>query len=183
MNSLQGPAAADRLACRDLSDPQRIGQIYEQHAAALYRYIYFRVQDTQLAEDLLADVFVRMLEGIHRYEDRGWPISAWLYRIARDRIIDTMRRQVRQCHIPLEHWHGIDDGPASQTDMHDDHAALRRFFFCLTHLQRTVLWLRFVDERSLQEVARDLGLTVSAVKSVQYRGLKTLARLLGNERE
>src|SRR4029450_8167658 len=77
-------------------------QIYERYAPAIYRYIYFRIGEAELAEDLQAEVFLRMLEGIHRYEDRGWPISAWLYRIAHDRTIDTMRRRRNPQHVPLE---------------------------------------------------------------------------------
>src|SRR5258708_34060812 len=83
-------------------DHTAFAQIYERYAPAIYRYIYFRVGEAELAEDLQAEVFLRMLEGLHRYEDRGWPISAWLYRIARDRTIDIIRRRRNRQHVPVE---------------------------------------------------------------------------------
>ena len=96
-------------------------QIYERYAPAIYRYIYFRIGEAELAEDLQAEVFLRMLEGIHRYEDRGWPISAWLYRIAHDRTIDTIRRRRNRQQLPLESWGGMCDGPEGSVSAQLDH--------------------------------------------------------------
>ena len=73
-------------------DDAAFTQLYERYAPAIYRYLYARVQDATLAEDLRAEVFARMVEGLPRYQDRGWPISAWLYRIAHDRSVDCYRR-------------------------------------------------------------------------------------------
>src|SRR5689334_14709254 len=83
-------------------DQEALTEIYERYHAKIYHYINQRVQNADLAEDITADVFVRMLEGIARYEERGWPISAWLYRIAHDRSIDALRRQRIRATIPLE---------------------------------------------------------------------------------
>src|SRR5262245_15592536 len=85
-------------------DDRAISQIYERYSAPIYRYALFRVRETELAEDIRADVFVRMLEGMPRYEDRGWPLSAWLYRIAHDRTIDMLRRRWTQRRVPIELW-------------------------------------------------------------------------------
>ncbi len=165
----------------DFSDPEALGRIYERYAHAIYRYIYVRVRDSQLAEDLTADVFLRMIESIDRYEERGWPISAWLYRIARDRVIDTLRRKRRRLQISLYDWSGSYDGPDIEAFMRSEHQYLRGYFFRLTRGQRTVLWLRFVDEYSLQEVASKLGVSEAAVKALQHRGLRALARMLREE--
>jgi RNA polymerase sigma-70 factor (ECF subfamily) len=153
-------------------------QIYERYAPAIYRYIYFRVGEAELAEDLQAEVFLRMLEGIHRYEDRGWPISAWLYRIAHDRTVDTMRRRRNRQHVPLESWGGCCDGPESSIEVQLDYEELNRMLNDLTDEQRKVIQMRFMADMSIQEVAKTLGRTEGSVKALQHRGLQSLARRL-----
>jgi RNA polymerase sigma-70 factor (ECF subfamily) len=157
-------------------DEAAISQIYERYAPAIYRYIYFRVGEAELAEDLQAEVFLRMLEGIHRYEDRGWPISAWLYRIAHDRTVDTMRRRRTRQHVPLEAWGGACEGPENEVDTQLDYEELNRMLLDLTDEQRQVIHLRFMADMSIQEVATKLGRTEGSVKALQHRGLQSLAR-------
>ncbi|MEN9934950.1 MAG: hypothetical protein RLZZ387_1529 [Chloroflexota bacterium] len=159
-------------------DPGAVTQIYERYAPAILRYIYFRVGEMELAEDLQGEVFLRMLEGIHRYEDRGWPISAWLYRIAHDRTVDTMRRRRIRQHVPLEVWGGLCDGPESEVDAQLVYEEISRMMDDLTDEQRQVLHMRFLSEMSIQEVATRLGRTEGSVKALQHRGLQSLARRL-----
>jgi RNA polymerase sigma-70 factor (ECF subfamily) len=159
-------------------DQTAVTQIYERYAAAIYRYIYFRVREAELAEDLQAEVFLRMLEGIHRYEERGWPISAWLYRIAHDRTVDTIRRRRSRKHVPLELWGGSCDGPENMVSAQLDYEELARTLEVLTDDQRQVILLRFMADMSVQEVAKALGRTEGAVKALQHRGLQSLARRL-----
>ncbi|MFO7167980.1 MAG: sigma-70 family RNA polymerase sigma factor [Chloroflexota bacterium] len=161
-------------------DHSAVTQIYERYAPAIYRYIYFRVGEAELAEDLQADVFLRMLEGIHRYEDRGWPISAWLYRIAHDRTVDTMRRRRIRQHVPLEAWGGACEGPEQTVSAQLDFEEVSRVMNDLTDEQRQVLHLRFMRELSIQEVASRLGRSEGSVKALQHRGLQSLARRLAS---
>jgi RNA polymerase sigma-70 factor (ECF subfamily) len=157
-------------------DPAALTAIYERYSAAIYRYIYFRVGEVELAEDIQAEVFLRMLEGIHRYEDRGWPISAWLYRIAHDRTIDIMRRRRSRQQVPLETWSGTCEGPDGAVEVRLDHEELKRMLEDLTDEQRQVIHLRFMADMSVQEVARTLGRTEGSVKALQHRGIQSLAR-------
>ena len=157
-------------------DPSALTAIYERYSAAIYRYIYFRVGEVELAEDLQAEVFLRMLEGIHRYEDRGWPISAWLYRIAHDRTIDTIRRRRNRQHVPLEAWSGTCEGPDGTVEVRLAHEELKRMLEELTDEQRQVIHMRFMADMSVQEVARTLGRTEGSVKALQHRGIQSLAR-------
>jgi len=159
-------------------DETAFTQIYERYAPAIYRYIYFRLGEQELAEDLQAEVFLRMLEGIHRYEDRGWPISAWLYRIARDRTIDTMRRRRCRQHIPLEAWGGSCEGPEYSVGAQLEYEEIYRSLQDLTHDQRVVIQLRFIANMSIQEVAEKLGRSEGSVKALQHRGLQSLAKRL-----
>lgn len=157
-------------------DHSALSMIYERYSAAIYRYIYYRVGDADQAEDLRADVFVRMLEGIHRYEDRGWPLSAWLYRIAHDRTVDMLRRRRTRTQYPLQNWNGTIDGPENQVATQLDCEEVRHTINRLTDDQRMVIQMRFLQEMSVQEVAQVLGRTEGAVKALQHRGIQALAR-------
>ena len=159
-------------------DDAAFTQIYERYAPAIYRYLYVRVQDETLAEDLRAEVFARMFEGLPRYQDRGWPISAWLYRIAHDRSVDTLRALYRRQQVSLETWGGMCEGPEQSVGVQLDYEELHRSLHTLTTDQRQVIQLRFLAEMSIQEVAQRLGRTEGSVKALQRRGLQTLERRL-----
>jgi RNA polymerase sigma-70 factor, ECF subfamily len=172
------PSDAELVLRAQRGDESAVTEIYERYAPAIFRYIYFRVGERQLAEDLQAEVFLRMIEGIHRYEDRGWPISAWLYRIAHDRTIDTLRRSRARQHVPLETWGGACDGPEESIGTRMQHEEILRLMVDLTDEQRQVIHLRFLADMSIQEVASRLGRSEGSVKALQHRGLQSLARRL-----
>lgn len=163
------------------ADPQALAAIYERYAPGIYRYIYYRVNDAELARDIQSDVFVRMLEGIGRYEDRGWSIGSWLYRIAHDRTIDTLRRFDRQPQLPLELSSPAVDGPDSGVDNSTERAAVRRGLSQLNESQRRVLLLRHEYGLSLEETARQMGRTVGSVKALQHRAVQRLGTLVRAE--
>lgn len=157
-------------------DQTAFAQLYNRYAQPLYRYIYFRIGDPDLAEDLQAEVFLRVFESLDRYEDRGWPLSAWLYRIAHDRTVDVIRRRRFRQTVPLESWSGACEGPDHEIDVRLDCEELQRHLRDLTDDQRQVIYLRFIANLSVQEVALRLGRSEGAVKALQYRGLQSLAR-------
>lgn len=169
---------ADLITRAKLGDQSAFTQIYERYANAIYRYIYFRVGEAELAEDLQAEVFLRMFEGLNRYEDRGWPISAWLYRIAHDRTVDTLRRRQTRRHVQYERWNGSYDGPEDKIGTQLEHEELVDSLNDLTDEQRQVILMRFMNDMSIQEVARKLGRSEGSVKALQHRGLQSLARRL-----
>jgi RNA polymerase sigma-70 factor (ECF subfamily) len=158
-------------------EPEALTEIYERYRAGIYRYIYQKVHDTELAEDLTADVFLRMLEGLDRYEDRGWPISAWLYRIAHDRSIDTLRRQGSRSTVPLEPWHRLVSGPEAAVLRKLEYAELWTMLNFLTKDQRSVLELRFWSDLDIRSTAVKMGRTQGAVKALQRRAVSMLNRL------
>ncbi|NNJ09714.1 sigma-70 family RNA polymerase sigma factor [Chloroflexales bacterium ZM16-3] len=163
------------------SDPQAITAIYERYAPDIYRYIYFRVHDAELARDLQSDVFLRMIEGIGRYEDRGWSISAWLYRIAHDRTIDTLRRRERTHTIPLDAWVETGEDQDDALELSVERAALRRAIGRLSPSQAQVLRLRYSYDLSIQETARQMGRSQGSIKSLQHRAQLNLARLIAED--
>jgi RNA polymerase sigma-70 factor (ECF subfamily) len=174
------PPRDPRLPQSGKTDPQTLARLYEAHAAAIFRYAYRQLGDPEQAEDIRAEVFLRMVEGIERYEERGSSIEAWLYRIAHDRIIDQRRRAQP---LPLEEWGHTCDGPEERIDHHALKEEIRKSLEQLTQRQRTVIALRFWQDLSIREIAEQLKQSEGAVKLLQHRGMKQLARTLNKHNE
>ncbi|MBC8159939.1 MAG: sigma-70 family RNA polymerase sigma factor [Roseiflexaceae bacterium] len=159
-------------------DHEAFAQIYERYAPTIFRYIYQRVGQLELAEDLHADVFLRVYEGLARYEDRGWPLSSWLYRIAHDRLVDSVRRRPQWIALPLETCRAQGNDTEKMVGTRLELEELHRSLDALTEEQRDVIRLRFGAELSIQEVAMQLGRSEGAVKALQHRAIQSLARRL-----
>lgn len=164
-------------------EPQTLSAIYERYAPGIYRYIYYRVGDAEQARDVQGEVFLRMVEGIGRYEERGWPIGAWLYRIAHDRTVDSLRRRGRRQTLPIdadvEDVLEAEGCPAEAAAESLQRAELRAAMEQLCEAQRRVILLRFIYDLSLQETANQMGRTVGSVKALQHRAIEQLRRIMG----
>ncbi len=171
----------DTVRRAQAADPQALAAIYERYAPGIFRYVYYRVGDSELAADIQSDVFVRMLEGIGRYEDRGWSIGTWLYRIAHARTIDSLRRSDRRPLASLQEWDAVGEGPDAGIEASLRQQAVRRAMGHLGESQRRVLLLRHVYGLSLDETARQMGRTVGSVKALQHRAHERLAQLVRAE--
>lgn len=158
-------------------DAEAFAELYRAHVQVIFRYIAARVNDLQLAEDLTGDVFTRALEGLSSYRDQGRPLLAWLYRIARARVIDHYRQVGRRPgetsvdDQPLPVDSGLDAGLARRQAAQ----ALRAAIAGLTDDQQQVVILRFVEGYRVDEVAAILGKQPNAVKALQFRALRALA--------
>jgi len=160
-------------------DSVAFAEIYERHQAAVFRYIFYRVADQAIAEELTSDVFVRMVAGINSFSDMGRPILAWLYTIARNLVIDYQRRAGLLIMQPLDEWTEAtdqDSEAAAEQGLSQRHlsAALMQ----LTEDQRQVILLKFIEEMDNAETARILDKPVGAIKSLQHRALSALRRIL-----
>lgn len=163
-------------------DNEAIAYLYEKYAQPIYRYIRYRVFSPLDAEDLTAEVFIKMLEGLAKYQYTGAPFEAWLYRIAAARIIDFQRKQNRRPQAPLSD-ETLDSRPLPEEVLQDrqEFDSLQNALTQLPDEAQTVLLLRFIERKSHQEVADFMGKSVPAVKSIQYRALVQLTALLGSE--
>ena len=160
-------------------DQKAISELYKRHAQSIYRYIYYRVGDVNVAEDLTADTFLKALEGLEGFTYRGIPFSAWLYRIAHARIMDHFRQQARREFLPLdERLIATGKGPQATVEAWLDHEELQSAIAQLTTDQQQVIILKFVEGLSNAEVARILGKSEGAVKSLQHRALSSLQRIM-----
>jgi RNA polymerase sigma-70 factor (ECF subfamily) len=149
---------------------QRIAELYDTHAESLRRYIFRRVGDFGLAEDLCNEVFVRMLESLASYQERGLPIEAWMYRIAHDRIIDTYRWQNRHPSMPLSE---IEISAPTAHHVESDEM-FRTMLANLNDDQRRVLLMRYRDDLTFAEIAKALDRSEGAVKQLKRRGLQQI---------
>jgi RNA polymerase sigma-70 factor (ECF subfamily) len=170
------------IARAKAGDPDAISGLYERYAPQIRRYIASRIGDPTQAEDICGDVFVKVLESLERYEDRGWPFSAWLYRIAYARTVDVLRQARRRPSLPLDEsllgaLEPPDEAVMARLSYHEISGIMEE----LTSDQRLVLRLRFGEDRSLAEIAQSLGRSVGSVKALQHRGLTRLAQVLATQ--
>lgn len=165
-----------------LGDSQAITILYQTYVQTIYRYIFYRVPTAHDAEDLTAEVFLKMVEALPGYQITGAPFEAWLYRIAAARIADFHRRNRRQPQDELDER--LSDHlphPEEQLQQTQEIENLRGLFQRFTPDEQNILILRFVERKSHKEVAAILGKSAAAVKSAQHRILVQLAGLLGSE--
>lgn len=154
-------------------------ELYRQHSPAIYRYCLFRVRDPAAAEDLASEVFLRAVEGLPRYVDRGAPLAAWLFRIAHDRVVDFHRRAANRPAEELsDHLPDHQPGTEAQALGRLEAGRLTALLAQLTDEQQLVVQLRFLEGYSLEEAARLMGKTTGAIKALQHRALRQLARQL-----
>lgn len=183
LDRLMSSETIDQLVGRaQRGDTGAVEALYQRYAQSVYRYIYYRVSSTADAEDLTAEVFVKMVEGLPAYRITGAPFEAWLYRIAAARVIDYRRRSQRRPQAELtENLADSTMLPEEEIQRIQEVETLRQAFSQFNDEEQTLLILRFVERKSHQEVAEVLGKSPAAVKSMQHRTLLRLASLLGSE--
>jgi RNA polymerase sigma-70 factor, ECF subfamily len=164
-------------------DLAAVSELYNLHVDRIYQYVRYRTGDDQTAEDITAEVFLRAIESLSNYNDKGAPFIAWLYRIAHARVIDYYRSSKRRQTAPLDDPL-LQDGLITTDEAIDvdilQHRSLWTALRQLTDDQQNVIVLKFVQGLSNSEIAQVLGKTEGAVKSLQRRALESLARLLEN---
>jgi RNA polymerase sigma-70 factor (ECF subfamily) len=170
--------ADERLLIEEAQqDPARFAELYENNFERVYAYVARRVGDRAETEDVTSEVFHHALANLKRFEWRGIPFAAWLFRIAANLISDRWQRSGREVADGSELEAVV--GPAD-IEACERRATIFRLVELLPAEQKRVLVLRFVEEKSLKEVAREIGKTEGAVKQLQFRGLTTLrARMEG----
>ena len=158
-------------------------QVYEKYRPSIFNYIFYRVGDPELADDLTSDVFVRMVDKYPVSEKEERPIVPWLYAIARNLVTDHIRRAGRINWQPLSDVTpaGERSNPVEQVETQRMQSCLIKALDYLTEDQRQVILLKFIERRSNREVGELLGKPEGAIKSLQYRALAGLRRALEKE--
>jgi RNA polymerase sigma-70 factor (ECF subfamily) len=161
-------------------DPARFAELYENNFERVYAYVVRRVGDRAETEDLTSEVFHHALVNLRRFEWRGIPFAAWLFRIAANLISDHWQR--RSLEDVADVSEQIESAAAASVEFEEveRRAILFRLVDTLPAEQRRVVVLRFVEQKSIKEVAREIRKTEGAVKQLQFRALSTLrARMEG----
>jgi len=157
--------------------------LYQVYYPKVYNYAHLQLGEVQAAEDLASDVMVKVLESLKDYQFRGTPFAAWVFRIARNRLIDLHRRRQRRGEVALsETLPSRDAGPPSLAERAMSRDELRAALARLTEEQRQVVALKFIEGFDNRSVAKVIGRSEGAVKSLQHRALLSLRRILTEER-
>ena len=159
-------------------DHARFADLYELNFERVYAYIVHRVRDRTETEDLTAEVFHKALTNLQHFEWRGIPFAAWLFRIAANLISDLRQQSWREM---------ADDNTVSAAQVSpaeieevERRATLFRLVDTLPSEQKRVVVLRFVEQKSIKEVAREIRKTEGAVKQLQFRALSSLRARRGS---
>ena len=156
-------------------DPARFAELYDQHFDRIYAFVVSRVRDRSAAQDITAEVFHQALANLKKYEWRGVPFSAWLFRIAVNAMNDHFQRSARERGQMSE----VTEPAANELEHIEQRATLYRLVESLPHDQRRVVIMRFAEERSIREIAQTLGKSEGAIKQLQWRGLQSLRARAG----
>ncbi len=175
----QDPVPGNLIARAKRGSPEATSAIYRRYYQSIYRYFYYRTGDLQTAEDLTADVFLKMVEAIPNYRIEATPFQAWLFQIARNLAIDHFRRSSAHPITPIhENMDTAAPDVESTLDFHLTSRRLAEAFLQIEDGQRDVLLMRFIEEMPVAEAARVLHKTEDAVKALQRRGLNALRQIL-----
>lgn len=184
-DQVDGDEVADLVARAQDGDPSAFGEIYDRYSETVYRYIYFRVNNAQLAEDLASETFLRALRRISSFSWQGRAFGAWLVTIARNLVVDHFKSGRYRLEIVKPDVLGT-DSPETDPTTSPETAALEKLTNAtlltavkkLNPDQQECIVLRFLQGFTVAETARTMGKNEGAVKALQYRAVRTLARLL-----
>lgn len=165
-------------------DREAFGDLYERYALRVFRHAQFLTGDPVLAEDVTAQVFLKALEAIPRYEPRGVPFAAWLLRITCNLVINYRKSPKNNGHAQIPDTieaSGSFFSPEDSCELKVDGERVWRAVRNLPYEQRQVIVMRFIDDLGYPEIAQVLGKSVGAVRVIQFRALANLRRMLDEE--
>jgi RNA polymerase sigma-70 factor (ECF subfamily) len=159
------------------------GLLYDHYVAQIYRFVLIKVSHHQEAEDLTHEVFLKAWQNINNFNQRGFPFSSWLYRIARNRVIDYYR--TRKEALSIDEVSEYKLKLAATFDQELDHQAsldlVKTAIKQLNDEQQNIIILRFVEDLSTTEIAQITNKSEGAVRLMQYRAIRNLKNILNNE--
>lgn len=166
-------------------DAEAFGVLYERYAQRIFRFLFAQLSRRADAEDLTSDVFLRAWHSLPRYRERRFPFSAYLFRIARNVLIDHYRSSRYEGVLSTDDLNGFADGKASSSEIvatKFEHQDLYKNLGELRENYRTVLVLRFLNELSPKETAQVMRRSEGAVRVLQHRALAALRKLIEKSR-
>ena len=157
----------------------RLVNLYDEYYGKIAHYAYVRIGNRTEAEDIAGDVFVRALESIKSYEERGLPMQAWLFKIAHNLVVDYLRKASKRTSVPIDTVEIRDDNDPEGTAIFNlELESVRKAMESLTEDQQEVLRLRFFGSLPSKEVAGVMNKSNGAVREMQRAALARLRQLL-----
>lgn len=174
-------AAIERLvAGARAGDPEAFGALFDRFHERVYRYVASRVRNPADAEDLTQTIFVKVLEALPRYESRGAPFGGWLFRLARNAVIDYIRTRHEAVDLSAAAERAADDAnPDAVVGLREELDEVSAALAELTEDQREVIALRFFAGLSAREAAIAMGRQEGTIRGLQFRAIAALRRRLG----
>jgi len=160
------------------TDPRAFGELYERYYERIYRYVYHRVGNAPDAEDVTAMIFMKALEAMPTYQLRRSSFAPWLFRIARNAVIDHYRRGRKQSPLDEVEFYSKDGDPALDVLTAERRAELRSLVEHLSDDQRDVVLMRYSADLSFPEIATTLNKNEPAVRMLLHRGLRKLKAVM-----
>ena len=166
---------ADELNSREAE----LADVFEQYYERVARYAYVHVGDRMAAEDIAGETFLKALKALSSYREKGLPMSAWVFRIAHNLVVDYLRQKDRRRSVPLDGLEILVDGGPHETaesrlELERVKQAMRR----LSPAEQEVVRLRFMAELSSKEVSAVMHKSDGAVRQMQSTAVAKLRRLL-----
>ena len=158
-------------------DHEAFGLLYQEYVERIFNYVYYRTGNQHDAEDLTAKVFFRALRRIPQYEERGLPISAWLYRIAHNLVANWHRDRGRRPEISLDEGFAAiphSEHPEATLLKAEERENLLQIIRDLPPERQQLIILKFIEHMSNAEIGQIMGRTEGAVKSLYHRTLLSL---------
>lgn len=159
-------------------DPERFGPLYKKYHEQIFRYIYQRIDDKDLAFDVTSQVFIKALKNLHKYEYRGVPFSSWLYRIAKSELYQAFRDRKARRTVVTDSMHLFEMIDEFEEDSNDGNK--KKLLQCLTLLKEPdlqIIEMRYFERRSYKEIGEILDITENNAKVRSFRALERLKKL------
>lgn len=160
---------------------EAFGVLYDNYAKPIYRYVYLKINDRALAEDITHEVFLSAWQNIHNYNFQGFPFSSWLYQIARNRVIDYYRAHREQVDFDeVQETTAKLISQPTNLDLNLDLERVKKALHKLSADQQEVIILRFINDLSPVEIATIMEKSEGAVRLIQFRAISNLKKLLND---
>jgi RNA polymerase sigma-70 factor (ECF subfamily) len=160
------------------------GLLYSHYHPKIFRFVYLKVGRREEAEDLTHHVFLKAWQNIENFKLRGFPFSSWLYRMARNQVIDSYRTKKPEASIDEIDPDSLKSNEAIETSLDQklNFQTVRQAILKLKPEHQDVIIMRFVEDLSVKEVSQALKRSEGAVKLLQHRAIEKLrATLNGND--
>lgn len=155
-------------------DSESFAVLYDRYIQKIYRFVYYKVFDREAAEDIVADTFLKAFDRIGGYDSEKGSFSSWLYRIARNSVIDQYRSKQETANIEDAFDLGFEDRLPEKIDAKESFRQISEYLKTLSPKQREIIILRVWNDLSYKEIAEIVGGSEGAAKMMFLRSIREI---------